>query len=120
MARPTASSLNYAKGWTGANSVTVKVGANGKVDLYNAGGPAHLIADVFGYYTQGHECCSGYMGGQYHPLAQPVRLTDTRDWGSAGSRPATTSTPSLPGTTASHCMSCLRGQRHGHRADRER
>jgi hypothetical protein len=36
---------------------------------------------VFGYYTQGHDCCSGYMGGQYHPLAQPVRLTDTRDWG---------------------------------------
>ncbi|GAA4263944.1 TolB family protein [Dactylosporangium darangshiense] len=80
VARPTASSLNYAKGWTGANSVTVKVGANGKVDLYNAGGPAHLIADVFGYYTQGH-CCSVYSGGQYHPLAQPVRLTDTRDWG---------------------------------------
>ncbi|WP_345144144.1 hypothetical protein [Dactylosporangium darangshiense] len=81
VARPTASSLNYAKGWTGANSVTVKVGANGKVDLYNAGGPTQLIADVFGYYTQGHDCCSGYMGGQYHPLAQPVRLTDTRDWG---------------------------------------
>jgi hypothetical protein len=81
VARPTASSLNYARGWTGANSVTVKVGANGKVDLYNAGGPTHLIADVFGYYTQGHDCCSGYMGGQYHPLAQPVRLTDTRDWG---------------------------------------
>ncbi|MFD0583726.1 hypothetical protein [Dactylosporangium darangshiense] len=61
--------------------MTVKVGANGKVDLYNAGGPTQLIADVFGYYTQGHDCCSGYMGGQYHPLAQPVRLTDTRDWG---------------------------------------
>ncbi|WP_238009662.1 DPP IV N-terminal domain-containing protein [Dactylosporangium sp. AC04546] len=81
VARPTASSLNYVRGWTGANSVTVKVGAEGKVDLYNAGGPAHLIADVYGYYTQGHNCCSGYMGGQYHPLAQPVRLTDTRDWG---------------------------------------
>lgn len=81
VARPTASSLNYTKGWTGANSVTVKVGANGKVDLYNAGGPAHLIVDVFGDYTQGHECCSNYMGGQYHPLAQPVRLTDTRQWG---------------------------------------
>ncbi|MET7395189.1 hypothetical protein ABZS66_17035 [Dactylosporangium sp. NPDC005572] len=81
VARPTASSINYAKGWTGANSVTVKVGANGKVDLYNAGGPAQIIADVFGYYTKGHDCCSVYSGGQYHPLAQPVRLTDTRDWG---------------------------------------
>ena len=83
VARPTASSLNYVKGWTGANSVTVQVGANGRVDFYNAGGPAQIIADVYGYYSKGHGSyqsgCSGC--GQYHPLAQPVRLTDTRDWG---------------------------------------
>ncbi|WP_330186273.1 choice-of-anchor D domain-containing protein [Dactylosporangium sp. AC04546] len=89
VARPTASSLNYVKGWTGANSVTVKVGANGKVDFYNAGGPAHLIADVYGYYSKGHDrFMTGCPGcGQYHPLAQPVRLADTRDWG-AGRVPA--------------------------------
>jgi hypothetical protein len=79
--RPTASSLNFAKGWTRANSVTVKVGTNGKVNLYLSGGSAHIIADVFGYYSKGHQCCSGYMGGQYHPLTQPIRLTDTRTWG---------------------------------------
>ncbi|WP_146228052.1 choice-of-anchor D domain-containing protein [Micromonospora sp. S4605] len=82
VARPNASSLNYVKGWTGANSVTVKVGANGKVNLYNAGASTHLVADVFGYYSKGHECCSGYDGGQYHALAKPIRLTDTRTWGS--------------------------------------
>ena len=79
--RPTVSSLNFTPGWTGANSVTVKVGTNGKVDFYNPVGSVQVIADVFGYYTQGHGCCSGYMGGQYHPLSQPVRLTDTRTWG---------------------------------------
>jgi len=79
--RPTASSLNFSPGWTGANSVTVKVGANGKVDFYSPNGSVQLIADVFGYYTQGHPCCD--MGGQYHPLSQPVRLTDTRTWGTA-------------------------------------
>jgi hypothetical protein len=79
--RPTVSSLNFTRGWTGANSVTVKLGTNGKVDFYNPVGSVQVIADVFGYYTQGHGCCSGYMGGQYHPLSQPVRLTDTRTWG---------------------------------------
>jgi hypothetical protein len=59
----------------------VKVGTNGKVDFYNPVGSVQVIADVFGYYTQGRGCCSGYIGGQYHPLTQPVRLTDTRTWG---------------------------------------
>ena len=79
---PNASSLNFTRGWTGANSVTVKIGANGKVDLLHSGpGTLQLVADVFGYY-QGHAGYGyGFTGGQYHPLAQPVRLTDTRTWG---------------------------------------
>ncbi|MEH1057253.1 choice-of-anchor D domain-containing protein [Micromonospora sp. CPCC 206171] len=81
LSRPTASSLNFTKGWTGANSVTVKVGADGKVKFYNHAGSTHIIVDVDGYYSKGHECCSGYMGGQYHPLSKPIRITDTRTWG---------------------------------------
>ncbi|MEU4742115.1 hypothetical protein AB0G02_16865 [Actinosynnema sp. NPDC023658] len=81
VARPTVSSLNYTPGWTGANSVTVKVGADGAVNLYNNGAPVHLIADVNGYYSKGRTCCQGYLGGHYQPLASPVRLTDTREWG---------------------------------------
>ena len=38
VARPTASSINFPKGWTGANMVTVPVGADGKVALYNSAG----------------------------------------------------------------------------------
>ncbi|MCE6998457.1 hypothetical protein LZG04_27185 [Saccharothrix sp. S26] len=79
--RPTASSLNYTPGWTGANSVTVKVGADGAVTLYNHGAAVHLVADVNGYYSKGRPCCQGYMGGQYQALARPVRLADTREWG---------------------------------------
>ena len=33
------------------NLVTVKVGANGRVNLYNSQGYTHVIADVVGYYT---------------------------------------------------------------------
>jgi len=48
--RPDASSLNVAQGATIANLVVAKVGANGKVRLYNDAGGLHLLADVTGYF----------------------------------------------------------------------
>ena len=48
--RPGASSLNVAQGATIANLVVAKVGANGKVRLYNDAGGLHLLADVTGYF----------------------------------------------------------------------
>ena len=49
--RPDASSLNVAQGATVANLVVAKVGANGKVRLYNDAGGLHLLADVTGYFV---------------------------------------------------------------------
>jgi hypothetical protein len=48
--RPDASSLNVGQGATIANLVIAKVGANGKVRLYNDAGGVELIADVTGYF----------------------------------------------------------------------
>jgi uncharacterized protein (DUF1501 family) len=48
--RPDASSLNVASGGTIANLVVAKVGANGKVRLFNDAGGVDLIADVTGYF----------------------------------------------------------------------
>jgi hypothetical protein len=48
--RPDASSLNVARGGTIANLVVAKVGANGRVRLYNDAGGVHLLADVTGYF----------------------------------------------------------------------
>ena len=48
---PTASSLNYIAGLTVANLVIVKLGADGGVNLANAFGTTHLIADVVGYFA---------------------------------------------------------------------
>jgi len=48
--RPDASSLNVAQGATIANLVVAKVGANGKVRLYNHAGSLHLLADVTGFF----------------------------------------------------------------------
>ncbi|MBG6139269.1 hypothetical protein [Longispora fulva] len=84
VARPTASSLNFLPGWTGANSVTVKVSADGGVDIYNHAGLTHIIADVQGYYTDSDQTYS--MGGFFHPIA-PRRLIDTRE-GAGGKLPS--------------------------------
>jgi hypothetical protein len=48
--RPVTSDLNYVAGQTVPNLVVVKVGADGKVDLFNAAGSVHVIADVVGWY----------------------------------------------------------------------
>ncbi|WP_141754139.1 hypothetical protein [Streptomyces subrutilus] len=82
--RPDASNLNWTTGRTVANQVVAPVGADGKVNLRNAGwGTAHLIADVFGYY-------SADAKGSTYSAAGPARLLDSR---AAIGRPGTTPVP---------------------------
>ena len=47
---PLASNLNFGPGQTVPNLVVAKLGAGGKVSLYNGGGSANLVADVAGWY----------------------------------------------------------------------
>jgi hypothetical protein len=75
--RPTVSSLNFPRGWTGANSVTVAVGTGGKVDLYNLTGSTQLITDVVGYYVTDLPSGPRRIGGEYQ-AAVPSRMVDTR------------------------------------------
>ncbi|MFJ9763978.1 hypothetical protein ACIRUY_09200 [Streptomyces erythrochromogenes] len=82
--RPDSSNLNWTTGRTVPNQVVVPVGADGKVNLRNAGwGTAHLIADVFGYY-------SADASGSTFTAAGPARLLDSR---TAVGRPGTTPVP---------------------------
>ncbi|MBV8981295.1 MAG: PD40 domain-containing protein, partial [Acidimicrobiia bacterium] len=67
--RPNASNLNFVAGETIPNLAVVKLGADGKVDLYNLAGSAHAIFDVVGYYGSG--------GSAYSALT-PSRILDTR------------------------------------------
>lgn len=84
-AQPTVSNLNYVAGQTVPNLVTVKVGANGRVNLFNSQGYTHLVSDVVGYYipvstTAG---CSGKF-----TAVTPGRVLDTRNGtGRAGTAP---------------------------------
>ena len=73
--RPDASNLNFNAGEIVANAVTVPVGADGKVTLYNrSAGATHLLADVSGYYLPGTPTAAG----AFKAIA-PKRFLDTRD-----------------------------------------
>lgn len=68
--RPVASNLNVAPGAVTPNLVTVALGQDRKVDLYNDRGRVDLIADLAGYYASG-------SGNSFFQLV-PERVLDTR------------------------------------------
>ncbi|TDV54906.1 RCC1 domain-containing protein [Actinophytocola oryzae] len=68
---PNASSLNLPAGDTRANLVTVAVGADRKVSLFNNAGDVQLIADLTGFYTP-------EFGASFVPI-NPARVLDTRN-----------------------------------------
>jgi hypothetical protein len=47
---PGTSSLNFPAGETTSGEVTAKIGAAGKIEIYNNAGSTHVVADVVGYY----------------------------------------------------------------------
>ncbi|WP_035799162.1 hypothetical protein [Kitasatospora mediocidica] len=73
-ARPGTSNLNFAARQTVPNLVTVPLGADGSVDIYNHLGTTDVVADVFGFYT------SAPTGSGYTATG-PTRLFDTREAG---------------------------------------
>ncbi|MFJ9829104.1 FlgD immunoglobulin-like domain containing protein [Streptomyces sp. NPDC101160] len=78
--RPATSNLNMVANQAVAGLVTVPV-KNGKVTLYNHSGSVDLLGDVAGYFTN----VAG-QGDRFMPL-WPVRLLDSRDYGTDGKIP---------------------------------
>jgi hypothetical protein len=68
--RPKTSNLNWTKGQTISNLVTVAVPGDGAVDFY-ASSPASVIADIQGYFTDD-------TSGDTFTSVSPARLLDTR------------------------------------------
>ncbi|MDU0312390.1 hypothetical protein RKE38_01725 [Phycicoccus sp. M110.8] len=77
--RPGVSSLNLAPRAVRANLVTVPVGSDGKVRIYNNSGSVNVVADVMGYYAGSDISGTKGIGSMYAPLATPGRLFDSRD-----------------------------------------
>ncbi len=74
---PTTSSLNFVKGATRANLVTVPLGTGGKLAIRNAGGNTNLLGDVVGYYLDGSTSAVTGSYGSYQSF-QPFRAYDSR------------------------------------------
>jgi uncharacterized protein YkwD len=78
---PLAANLNFVAGETVSNLVVVKVGANGRVGLFNPNGTTHVVIDVAGWYSG-----SGTgAAGRFESLV-PSRILDTRDGTGGGVR----------------------------------
>ena len=77
--RPTTSNLNFGKGFTGANLVTVPLGSNGAVNFFNKSGSVQFVADLVGYYAAGPTFSKS--GGNDLYTSVPERVFDSRvDW----------------------------------------
>ena len=72
--RPLASNVNMLPGQTVANMVIARVGADGRVLLYNNSGATHVVVDLLGIYD---ESSLPVFGGQFTGTV-PVRALDTR------------------------------------------
>ena len=72
-AMPVASSLNFVKGQTVPNLVLAKLGAGGKIAIFNAIGAAHVILDVVGYFAPAGATSENVS-------VSPLRLLDTRTY----------------------------------------
>lgn len=70
-ARPSVSNLNFVPGQTVPNLVTVPVGPDGAVDLFNSAGSSQVVVDVAGWYDDDG------LGAPFIPVT-PVRALDTR------------------------------------------
>ncbi|WP_020119291.1 PKD domain-containing protein [Streptomyces canus] len=98
--RPTASDLDFTAGRTNPNLVTVRVGAGGYVDLYNAHGHVDLIADIQGYFTTRSDTSDDHVSlmSDLAPVT-PTRVLDTR-YGTGAPKgevaPGSTTTLTLP------------------------
>lgn len=69
--RPTASNINLAPGEVVPNQVTVQIGSNRSIALYNNSGNADVIIDLVGYYSP---------DGTYEFIAiSPSRAWDSRE-----------------------------------------
>jgi hypothetical protein len=75
--QPVVANLNFGAGETISNLVTVPIGSQGGVTIYNHSGSTDVVVDIEGYYTTTAEST-----GLYDPVP-PVRLFGTLTGGGA-------------------------------------
>ena len=76
-ARPTISNVNFPAGSVVPNMVTVALGAGGGLQIYNAVGSTHVLADVVGYYAD----ATGPAGSRFTSIPSYRRMDTRNNWG---------------------------------------
>jgi Tol biopolymer transport system component len=71
--QPTASSINFRADETKANMVTMPLGPNGQLAIYNFAGNVHVLLDVVGWYSEPDTTTGGVFGA-----LTPRRFFDSR------------------------------------------
>ena len=74
--RPVASNLNFIQGQTVPNLVIARVGAEGRISIYNNLGNVDVVADTQGYFAA-PVTAPPLPGSVYYP-SSPARILDTR------------------------------------------
>ncbi|MDH6136407.1 PKD repeat protein [Kitasatospora sp. MAA4] len=75
--RPTTSNSNFVAGQDAAHLVTVPIGADGSIKIYNNSGTVDLVADVVGYYTPAPVSYPVVPRDRFTSVT-PTRVLDTR------------------------------------------
>jgi serine protease len=73
--QPVVSNLNFAPGQQVANRVQVRLGTDGKVDIYNSAGWVQVVADLNGTFT---DASNRSAVGSVFTGCTPTRILDTR------------------------------------------
>ncbi|MCL4434569.1 MAG: protease pro-enzyme activation domain-containing protein [Actinobacteria bacterium] len=75
---PAVSNVNFDRGQSVANSITVKAGSSGKICVYNgSSAPVNPVIDLNGYYS---------LTGDTFTPSSPVRICDTRSASKIGGK----------------------------------
>lgn len=77
-ARPTASNLNFIEGQTIPNLVTVRLGAEDAIDVFNASPQVDLLIDIVGWYASDSLQVAGSLPGSTYLPITPTRVFDSR------------------------------------------
>lgn len=77
LAKPIISNINYYYGANIANQVTVPIGQDGYISLYNNGSTAEAIFDLVGYYKPPLAGTETSQNGRYYAIT-PERVYDSR------------------------------------------
>lgn len=77
--RPVASNLNFIQGQTVPNLVIARVGADGKLAIYNNVGTVDVVGDIQGYFAAPVTPIPTSPTRSVYFPATPARILDTRD-----------------------------------------